>query len=307
MPDIIALNWGSTNLRAFRLAENGTVRDSVSLDRGILRTDKAGIETTVAEIVTRWPGCDAILASGMIGSAAGWTMVPYCPAPTSASKLMAHAMRVDIGGHEVILVPGVSGLQPDGRTPDVMRGEEVELIGIADIATKSGRQHVLLPGTHSKWVALEDGGIVGFVTAMSGELFDRVTEKGLLSGLLNGPAELNAAFDDGFDEGFAGTRSLTTALFSIRASVMHDVLPREDVSSRLRGLLIGAEIGDGVSSFPEFGKHDVPIMVGHTEVLRFYTHALARVGVQTRAIDAQAAAPRGFSELWKAATCLVQS
>ncbi len=297
--EFIGLNWGSTNFRAYRIGLDGTLLERRLLPLGVLKLDRSGMEQTLTHALDGWDVNGPCYAAGMIGSQVGWESVPYLNCPASAGELASGLQRVSIGGHEVALVPGLSCRRSDG-TPDVMRGEEIEILGVLcryvnEVFPKS--MTIVLPGTHTKWARVEQGRIVEFFTAMSGELFDRLSEAGLLSSVLSGPGDFNASFSAGLARGRSGKLGLGTSIFSVRASLMHgDIQSGEDAASLLRGLLIGSEIGDAcmLSCF-DLGE---PVkLVGNSQLTTLYTHALAEEGCQCVTIDADAAAAAGFAAI----------
>jgi 2-dehydro-3-deoxygalactonokinase len=293
---IIGINWGSSNFRAYLIAGDGGALDEVSAPKGVIGLDRGGMAQMVADIVVRWPGHAAIYASGMIGSNVGWVETPYVEAPAGAADLSAATVKTRIGGAEVAIVPGVSCRRSDGA-PDVLRGEEVELIGLATLTGGDGL--VALPGTHTKWVWLDGGRIGEFFTSMSGEIFDRLTAQGLLASIADGNAQDGEAFLQGVAAGRERRQSLGTLLFGARARVMVGQLARTDAASYLRGLLIGSELGDAASLYPWLGVRSIPL-VGNAALSELYASALAAYGVETEITDSRRACLAGFRALHEA-------
>jgi 2-dehydro-3-deoxygalactonokinase len=250
----------------------------------------------VAEIAARWPNAARIYASGMIGSNVGWIHAPYAEAPAGAAGLRARTVTTEIGGAEVAIVSGVSCRRSDGA-PDVLRGEEVELIGLA--ALTGGDGLIALPGTHTKWVWLDGGRIGEFFTSMSGEIFDRMTAQGLLASIADGEAQDGEAFLAGVTASRERQLSLGTLLFGARARVMVGQLARADAASYLRGLLIGSELGDAASLYPSLGEHPIPL-VGNAALSKLYASALAASGIKTEITDSRSACLAGFRALHQA-------
>ncbi len=67
-------------------------------------------------------------------------------APPVRPTSRAHLTQVEADGRRVVLAPGLSYIDESGQ-PDVIRGEETEIFGVAD----SGARLIVLPGSHSKW------------------------------------------------------------------------------------------------------------------------------------------------------------
>lgn len=273
---MIAVDWGTSSLRAYRLADDGSILEQRRDPRGILACDGRFAEV-LAELVGEWPG--EIVLCGMIGSRNGWIELPYLPCPADAGALAAamHA-HVDarLPGRTLWFVPGLD-CHAEAGVPDVMRGEETQLVGLA-AALGGGRHLVCLPGTHSKWAWLEDGHVVDFATVMTGELYAVLRQHSLLGRLMSDDGH---AFDENaFAQGVARSGEdggLAHQLFGTRTLALFERLPGEALASYLSGLLIGHEI-----------RHRTPVprdvhLVGSAGLGARYAHALALLGIGAHA------------------------
>jgi 2-dehydro-3-deoxygalactonokinase len=294
--DFIAINWGSSNFRAFLLDHAGNVREAFADAAGIASLDRDGMAAQIERLLHRWPDAPAIYACGMVGSNVGWEEVGYAECPVGVDDLAANLHPTTIAGRTMHIVPGLACRRAADGAPDIMRGEETELFGLM----RSGRLPrdgvVALPGTHSKWVRLVDGNVMEFMTSMSGEIFDRLTAAGMLSSVVTAPASVGDAFTAGVHAGAEGALGLGTQLFGVRAQVMRNDLARHDAASYLRGLLIGAEISDAGSLYP-IGTTDTVTLVGAPAVCALYVHALALLGIRSVIVDAADATTQGFAAL----------
>ncbi|HBK46473.1 MAG TPA: MFS transporter [Xanthomonadaceae bacterium] len=240
---MIAVDWGTSSLRAYLLDADGTVLEQRRSDQGVLASAGRFAET-LGELVGEWPG--HVLLCGMVGSRNGWIELPYLPCPVGADELAAAMRRHQdprLPGRELWFVPGVA-TDAERGTPDVMRGEETQVVGLIS-ALGAGGHSVCLPGTHSKWARLEQGRIGGFVTVMTGELYALLRQHSLLGRLMSGDdAEFHPqAFIRGVERsGEAG--GLLHHLFGTRTLGLFERLPGESLASYLSGLLIGHEIRD---------------------------------------------------------------
>src|SRR3954454_19481346 len=161
----IAVDWGTTNRRAYLVDSQGRNAGEFEDDKGVLSVAAGGFPDAVAEIRQRlgdWP----LLLAGMIGSKRGWGEAPYVPCPAGIEQLADGLVRP---GEREAIVPGVSYVG-EGRA-DVMRGEEVQLLGAVAAGLIDPMGLVCHPGTHNKWATLRHGQISGFRTVMTGELF----------------------------------------------------------------------------------------------------------------------------------------
>jgi 2-dehydro-3-deoxygalactonokinase len=281
---LIGIDWGTTSLRAWKVTADGTVLDTRRRDLGILRVPGGDFPAAFAESVGDWHADGLpVLMSGMIGSRQGWAEAAYVPCPADTAALAAHLLSPP-GVKQVWIVPGVS-LHEAGRR-DVMRGEETQIAG----ALGRGSGVVILPGTHSKWVHVEDGRIADFATFMTGELFDVLVKHSILGRLMTDKPEDDRGFSLGIDaarkEGGGG---LSGALFSARTLGLFGDIPAEALRDYLSGLLIGHEVREALARFP--AQHT--LLIGAPDLARRYDTALRAFGVGASTAD-EGAAVRGL-------------
>ncbi len=283
----IAVDWGTTNRRAWRLDPGGAVAGEMEDDGGILAVPEGGFHEAVAGIRDRL-GDLPMLMAGMIGSNRGWVETPYVPCPAGLPELAARLHWID--GERAAIVPGVS-FDLDGAA-DVMRGEEVQLLG-AYAEGWIGPDSILChPGTHNKWVRLEDGRIAAFRTVMTGELFNLLKEHSILADLLAGSVEPGRAFEAGVRHGL-DRDDLTAELFSVRARALLGKAPLEEAGAYVSGLLIGADLKVGL----RFAGESEVVTVGSPELTRLFGAALATAGRSSPEIDGEAAFLAGLKHL----------
>jgi len=218
---LIALDWGTSNLRASLLDPHGAVLDTRSAAAGVMAVPERRFADALMSLCGDWmhahPHC-ACIASGMIGSRQGWVEALYVACPAGLADAAARLTRVAFGDrerHALHIVPGLRCVGADGQA-DVMRGEETQLWG-ADLAAGSC---CVLPGTHSKWAWLGDGDrVLSFQTHMTGELYAVLTQHSILGRLMAfGGAFEPAVFDDGVRLGLAQHAHLLHTLFAERTS-----------------------------------------------------------------------------------------
>ena len=172
MSGFIGVNWGSSNFRAYRIADDGSLIDRFAEPAGIASLDRPGMAAQIAKLVARWPDGGPIYASGMVGSNVGWVDVPYATCPADLSDVASVAVDTRFGDTPVTIVPGLTCHREADGGVDILRGEETELFGLAALQGVADGV-VALPGTHTKWVRLDRGRVVDFFTAMSGEISSR--------------------------------------------------------------------------------------------------------------------------------------
>jgi 2-dehydro-3-deoxygalactonokinase len=284
---LIAVDWGTTNRRAWRLDPGGAVAGEMEDDQGILAVPKDGFHAAVARIRERL-GDLPMLMAGMIGSNRGWVEAPYVPCPAGLPDLAARLCWIE--GERAAIVPGVAFDQEDSA--DVMRGEEVQVLGAYAEGWIGADSALCHPGTHNKWVRLADGRIAAFRTVMTGEIFNLLKEHSILADLLAAPAGPGPAFEAGVRHGLERD-DLTAELFSVRARSLLGTAPREEAADYVSGLLIGADlrIGLGLAGDSEI------VAMGRPELTRLFLAALAVAGRPARAIDGEAAFLAGVRHL----------
>jgi 2-dehydro-3-deoxygalactonokinase len=159
---MIAIDWGSTSFRAYRLDAAGHVIETRQAACGLTQIQGA-FEATLGLHLGGWDDPDIFMA-GMVGSRSGWQEVPYVAAPAGEHEIAAQMSLLQVPvSHPALerkkiwLVPGVcvmpsqaaqQSLAPFG--PDIMRGEETQILGILDALPAEETHRVCLPGTHCK-------------------------------------------------------------------------------------------------------------------------------------------------------------
>jgi 2-dehydro-3-deoxygalactonokinase len=242
-----------------------------------------------------------LIASGMITSRQGWVEVPYRPCPAGSDEIAGGVVRHRTGkGREIHFVPGLSLVGEDG-VPDVMRGEETQILG--ELGETREPRLIVLPGTHSKWARAEDGRIVGFATFMTGEVYGVLEQHSILGRLMQGETQDEAAFLQGVGYARTGGGGLLKKLFSARTLGLFERLPGEAIGSYLSGLLIGAEIAGAIECVAAWGAMPKVTIIGESSLAERYRIALHAAGLPARRAADQASA-RGHVVVARAAGLL---
>lgn len=279
---LLAIDWGTTNRRVYRI-EDGTVTATERDALGVTAvSDFAG---ELAAIRARF-GDEPVLMAGMVGSTIGWREAPYVPAPAGLDDLRDNLLRID---DRTAIVPGVSF--SDGARGDVMRGEEVQLLGAVAAGLAPSDALLVQPGTHCKWVEMAGGRIARFTTAMTGELFALVRAHGILSAQLGADVVLGDAFRDGVREG--AKQDLTASLFGIRAAKLLGLRDDADAASFASGLIIGADVAARIAENP----FDTAYILADPVLGGLYAAAIAANGRAATLIDSHAAFVAGISRI----------
>jgi 2-dehydro-3-deoxygalactonokinase len=236
-PAFIGLDWGTTTLRAYLAAKDGSVIEARQSPEGILAA--AGrFEAVFSKSTEGWPADLPAIASGMIGSRQGWIEAPYCPCPAGLAEIAAKLVSLTTAsGRKIVFVPGLSCEDANG-VPDVIRGEETQVLGA--LARDDGTY--LLPGTHSKWLAVEHRRIESFATYMTGEVYAALKTHTILGRLMSGDGDDAEAFEAGVKRGATAPELLLHTIFGTRTLGLFGTLEATALPSYLSGLLIGNEI-----------------------------------------------------------------
>lgn len=280
--EYIAVDWGSTNRRAYRIAGD-VISAGFEDSRGVLTIENGGFDEAVTEIRDRL-GDHPMLLAGMIGSNKGWHNVPYVACPADVRDVAAHIFWAD---DRTGIVPGIC--QPEQS--DTMRGEEVQAFGAVAKGLVPPNGVICLPGTHSKWVQMDGGRIQSFHTAMTGEVFGLMKDHSILADLLQGEAKVGSSFDKGASDGLNGL-SLLSALFAIRARHLLGQA-REEETSYASGLLIGSEVSDAARRH----SGSAVTIVGRADLCELYANALSQTGLNCQIVDGGEAFVAGIKTL----------
>lgn len=296
---LVGLDWGTTSLRAHLLAADGTILDRRSSSDGILAVHKDGFEGTFRGIVGDWLSGSSglpVIASGMITSRNGWVETPYVRVPGGIAELAASLVPFDTAsGARIYFICGMDQ-DPTGGSPDIMRGEETQIVGCTTDAP-GGEGLFVMPGTHSKWVGVVNGRLDRFDTYMTGEVFAVLKGHSILGRLMESQ---EAGVTDGFRKGvstrLASQASLLRQIFSARTMVIYDRLKPSEAADYLSGLLIGEEVRAALEEHGRGGGDLPPVtVVGSGELTRRYGAALACAGIEVSAAPADAAAKGHFA------------
>lgn len=289
MPNLIAVDWGTSSLRGARFDEAGRVLEEKSAPLGILNVPSGDFAGVFAAQFSDWmkPAGSVCLISGMAGSRQGWVEAPYVACPAGPEELRRRLHWIEPG--RIALVPGLSDEQ--GEVPDVMRGEEVQIFGAMRLAGLT-EALLVLPGTHSKWATLQGGRITGFRTYMTGEFYGVLSQHSILARTLEADAAVDeAVFLRGVTRAGNGQGLLHNA-FGVRALALFGRLSPAQSASYLSGLLIGEELY--LQKLPSGGE---VIAIGAAALTARYALALGQRGVRVRRFGAEATWA-GLRALW---------
>ncbi|HMA51344.1 MAG TPA: 2-dehydro-3-deoxygalactonokinase [Magnetospirillaceae bacterium] len=272
----IAGDWGTTTLRLALCDRAGIIERRTG--PGVGRSAEPP-EAVFLSLSADWRAAHGSLPAylcGMVGARIGWREVPYASCPADPHSLSRGALTFEAAGCAISLAPGLTCTNPQGA-PDVMRGEETQILGALlthpDLA--QGRHLLALPGTHTKWVELRDGAIHSFMTSPTGEIFALLRSQGTLK-------TADTATPRGFARGLARKGHLLQTLFETRTRQLIDGLSAEDAAGFLSGLLIGADVAGALDCYPGFQQVH---LIGEPALSALYAEALTSHKVDSSAVD----------------------
>ena len=283
--DWIAVDWGTTRLRAWAMRRNQVVAEARS-DNGMNSLGKSEFEGVLLDLIEPWlgVGLTPVVACGMVGARQGWTEAPYRAVP--CSPLAGSGVDVDTKDTR-IAVTVLPGLKQHGPA-DVMRGEETQMGGF--LFENPGFDGVLcLPGTHTKWAEISACEVVSFRSFMTGEMFDLMSNASVLRHSV-GAGWDDDAFAEAVSETLSRPESVAAKLFAIRADTLLNDISKATAAARLSGLLIGAELA---ATRPYWLGREIAVL-GAKALSEHYIAALKLQGVTAHYAEADAMTRAGL-------------
>jgi 2-dehydro-3-deoxygalactonokinase len=287
---LIAVDWGTSQLRAYRLDGSGAVLEARERPEGILSVPPGGFPKALDAITAGWEA-DAVrvLMSGMVGSRQGWLEIPYvdCPADTAAIARGVRPVEWRQGS-TALICPGLTCRDADG-VPDVLRGEEVQVMGALalDEGEGAGIGSILMAGTHSKHIRIEHGAIAGFATHMTGEVFAVLKAHSILGRMMEEGPEDAASFAAGVARSGEGG-GLLHHLFGVRTKGLTGELPGRAAADFLSGILVGHTLRAARPAPPV-------LVIGAPAVADRYLNACAQLGIAARGLASERATIAGLA------------
>jgi 2-dehydro-3-deoxygalactonokinase len=292
---VAAVDWGTTSFRVWLLNAQGEAIAESRSDEGLLKAAETGFGK-ILEDHLRNLGADSelpVIVCGMAGSRQGWMEAPYTSCPAKLLDIPINAVAMPGTTRQIRILPGIAQRRADD--PDVMRGEETQLLGLGEKLDKGSRL-VCMPGTHCKWVVTEDGKVERFATWTTGELFNLMSTASILRHSIDGKSAKvspgDPVFHDWAKRGLAEPEATFRHFFTIRAATLLGNLETIHAAAALSGLLIGSEIASALSWS---GDERLPIiLVASGNLSDLYSQVLAQAGMEANVEDADAAVRAGL-------------
>lgn len=274
----VAVDWGTTSFRLWALATDDTVVAKTSGPFGMSSLKRSDFGTVLEEslnnlgIGTEVP----VVICGMAGAAQGWCEAPYLRAPTNLDTLGSYAVKVRGISRDVHILPGVMQTKP----ANVMRGEETQIMGFLS-SNPDFEGIVCLPGTHAKWVKVENNQIVEFTTCMTGEMFSLMSNSSVLQHSMIVEGWDENAFLEAVETAVHSPHLISASFFDLRAEMLLENLSAAAARARLSGLLIGFELAATRSLWNPFSV----VLIGAEPLCKNYAQALDTQGVTVQIVN----------------------
>jgi len=292
-PDWIAVDWGTTHLRAWAMSNEGQVLDSATSDEGMSKLSTGAFEPALMRIISGWladGNVTPVVSCGMVGSRQGWVEAPYqvVPCEPISRSPLTRAQTTD-SRIQFFVVPGIKQNSP----ADVMRGEETQIAGL--LAQEPDFDGVAcLPGTHTKWVRISAGEVVHFSTYLTGELFSLLSTNSVLRHSVAQNGWDAAAFKDAINDAITKPSAIAARLFLLRSEALISNLSPESARARLSGYLIGLELG----AARQYWLGQKVVIIGEDKISDAYYDALSAQGWAPIKYNAQVMTLAGISSAY---------
>ncbi|WP_284776971.1 2-dehydro-3-deoxygalactonokinase [Agrobacterium sp. lyk4-40-TYG-31] len=290
----VAVDWGTTSFRLWLISSSGEIIGERRSAEGMTTAMRTGFSEVLASHLEALaaPAGLPVIVCGMAGARQGWVEAGYVDVPADLSDVLKGAVQVPGQASDVRILPGLA--QRAVETPDVMRGEETQLLGALSADYRTGQQLVCMPGTHSKWVSVSDLKVTGFSTFMTGELFDVISKHSILSHAVSEAEAFTgdlAAFRAAVMDAYANPQMATNRLFTVRSGQLLHGLSATDAKAKLSGTMIGLEIAGAHSTAPKDAK---VVLIASGALGDLYKAAFDALSIEFVTIDADEAVRRGL-------------
>ncbi|PPQ16891.1 2-dehydro-3-deoxygalactonokinase [Bradyrhizobium sp. AC87j1] len=292
-PAYVAVDWGTSSFRLWLVDHAGEVLTERRSGEGMLAAAKTGFPAVLQSHLAAIEAPDhlPVLVCGMAGARNGWVEAGYVDTPAPLSAVLKQAVRVPGEARDIRILPGIA--QRDAAAPDVMRGEETQLLGTLGLDA-AGEALVCMPGTHSKWVCVKGGIVERFSTFMTGELFGAISRETILSLAVAGADEAEdvASFKAAVKAAYEAPAFAANLLFGARSRQLLFGGTPAAARETLSGTLIGVELAAGLSgTVPQAGVK----LIASGRLAMLYRLAFEALSVNATPVDADEAVRRGLS------------
>lgn len=292
-PAYVAVDWGTSSFRLWLVDRSGDILGERRSQEGMMAAGKLGFPAVLQSHLDAVGAADGlpVIVCGMAGARQGWVEAGYVDTPAPLASILKHAVAVPGQDRDIRILPGIA--QCDPMAPDVMRGEETQLLGVLGMDA-AGDALVCMPGTHSKWVRANGATVERFATFTTGELFDVISRETILSHAVAGADEETdvEAFQSAVTRAFETPANAANLLFQVRSGQLLYGATPSSAREKISGTLIGLELAGGLAG----GAPRAAItLVASGRLQTLYQLAFDTVAIPVRSIGAEDAVRRGLS------------
>lgn len=294
-PQFAAVDWGTSSFRLWLMGENDAVLGESRSDEGMTTAAKEGFAAILDKHLAKLeaPADLPVIICGMAGARQGWKEAGYIDVPARLADIADQSVKVEGLGRDIRILPGLA--QRDPHASDVIRGEETQLLGCSQ-RMRSNDCLVAMPGTHSKWVRIVRGEVLGFATFMTGELYAAISSHTILAHSIRDSAGFDGAdihFTNAVHSAFKEPELTANRLFQVRARGLLFAVSPVEAEATLSGTMIGLELAGALKTAPK----DTPVVLVVSGKLRgLYEAAFHRIGLKFSTVDADDAVRHGLSQ-----------
>jgi 2-dehydro-3-deoxygalactonokinase len=287
----VAVDWGTSSFRLWLMNAAGDVLAERRSAEGMMAAAKVGFAAVLQSHLDAVSAADhlPVVICGMAGARQGWVEAGYIDTPANLASILQRAVPVVGQSRDIRILPGIA--QRDPKAPDVMRGEETQLLGALGAG---GEALVCMPGTHSKWASVRGGTVERFTTFMTGELFSAVSQETILSLAIANADEAvdTAAFKSAVTSAVEAPALAANLLFQVRSGQLLFGGSPAAAREKISGTLIGLELAAGLG-----GDKTVRgiTLVASGRLQELYRLAFDTLSVAVQSIDSDDAVRRGLS------------
>lgn len=291
-PAYVAVDWGTSSFRLWLMDDQGGVLAERRSGEGMTTAATSGFGSVLSSHLQAVQAGEKlpVVICGMAGARQGWVEAGYIDVPAKLSAVLSGAVRVPAEERDIRILPGIA--QRSADMPDVMRGEETQLLGSASGARS---RLVCMPGTHSKWVGVEENVVTSFSSFMTGEVFDALSKHTILKHAMADAESFDGshpAFIVAVKNARARPAMFTNLIFTCRSGQLLHGLDQTSAAARLSGILIGTEIAGGLSIA---GEQASVQLVASGKLQALYEAAFEALDLTYETVDADLAVRQGLA------------
>lgn len=297
---VVAVDWGTSHLRLWALDGQGKAKACHRSERG-MRTVERDEFASVLNAEMQMIEVDAdtpVIMCGMVGSRQGWQEAPYNKMPCRIDAIATNAVKIVGVERDIRILPGIAHF--NATKPDVMRSEETQLLGLFDMLGQKLSGLICMPGSHAKWVRIENGLVIDFATSMSGELFAALSASSVLQHSLKNVTKKvdpqSNVYSNAVRESLSDPATVLTRLFAARPQSLLNQVSDDDAAAHISGTIIGQDIAGAIA---RFAPVHATTLVGSGHLGDLYSQALQIAGLQSKMVDGDELAILGLSHAAK--------